>query len=344
MLPLRKVLALPVVFVSAPVIVMSCAGSGDSGASSDDGGGDVSILEGGHDAKKDGPLDRFVPPQDTGPDVLDETGDDTTGDDGGVMNPLIRVAHFVPDLGPLDFCFVPMQGMPIGPLLAANALPSGMGYSQVSAYFGIPTGSYKVRLVKPFMNDCTKTLGLTDGDAMLADGSQNTLILAGMSGTDAGVQPYQVVELTDDTFGSGNVLRFVNLMPDTPSVAFVDTDVNNGSVPSLVFGNIPYPAPPMAGSYTFNQFYTVTVDSNGYGTFNMLNNPLSPPVYINLGPTDAGATKTFVTSAMPNFGSGPQTAFIGGLAAEKPKVPEVVICSDSSGGGSGALSTCHLMQ
>ena len=342
MLSLRKALALPSVFVSLTAVAMSCAGSGDNNGTSD-GGDDVSVVEGGHDAKKDGPIDRFVPPHDTGIDTGDDTSGDDSGGDGGVMNPLIRVAHFVPDLGPLDFCFIPTMGNPIGPVLAANALPSGMGYSQVSAYFAIPTGSYKIRLVKPFTNDCTKTLGLTDGNAMLADSSQNTLILVGMSGSDAGVQPYQVVELTDDTFGSGTDLRFVNVMPDTPSVAFVDTDIFNGNVPSVIFGNIPYPAPPMAGSYMFNSGYTVTVDSNGYGTFSV-NSPLNPPVYINLGPTDAGATKTFVTSAMPNFGSGPSTAFVAGLAAEKPKVPEVVICSDSAGGGSGALSTCHLMQ
>src|SRR5579862_9168769 len=84
MLPLRKALALPSVLVSF-TIAMSCAGNGDNSGTSDDGGGDVSVLEGGHDAKKDAPIDRFVPPHDTGIDTGDDTSGDDSGGDGGVM-------------------------------------------------------------------------------------------------------------------------------------------------------------------------------------------------------------------------------------------------------------------
>lgn len=344
-LPLRRVLALPVAFFLGPIVVASCAGSGDdNGGGPTDGGGDVSVMDvtkDVHDAK----YERWSPGKDSAPETGDDTtGDDVIGDDSMEASyPLIRVGHFVPDLGPLDFCFMPAggaeAGAPIGPMLAQNGLPSGMGYSEVSAYFGVPTGSYKLRLVKPFANDCSSTLGLTDGDVSLQDGSQNTVALQGMSAPDAGLQPFKINEHTDNTVGSGTIVRFLNVMPDTATVSFADSDMFNNNAYSTVFPSIPYGALVPAQSYMFNSFEIATVDSNGYGTFSQ-GNELYAPLYISSA-ADAAATQLVV--AQTQGLSGLSTAFICGLSAEKPKVPEVVVCSDGAGGG-GALSTCHLLQ
>jgi hypothetical protein len=343
MFPLRH--ALPIAFFSVPVVFAACAGSGDNGGTAD-GGDDVTVIDAAKDVKKDSPIDRFKPDLGAGDVSMMDGGDDTSGDDSSMEAslPLIRVTHFVPDLGPFDFCFIPNQGMPIGPLLNQNGLPPGMGYSQVTQYFGVPTGSYKVRLVKPFTGDCTKTLGPPDGAASLMDGSQNTLMIVGMNAPTGMQQKLQMIELTDETFASPqNVdVRFVNVMPDTPAVEVGDLDPN-AMANSLVIPNIPFGAGPMAGVYTFNQFNTVNVDSSGYASF-MQFSTMNPPVTVSawvMG--DAGTT--YVSSAMPNLSTGVlQTAFVIGLAAEKPKVPEVVVCSDTGAGGNPPLGSCHAMQ
>jgi hypothetical protein len=343
MFPLRH--ALPIAFFSVPVVFAACAGSGDDNGGSPDGSDDVSTLDATKDARKDSPIDRFKP--DLGTDTSTDGGDDSIGDDTGddsmeASLPLIRVAHLVPDLPSFDVCFVPTQGMPIGPVLNANGLPPGMGYSQVTGYLGVPTGSYKVRLVQPFTNDCTKTMGVPDGAATIMDGSQSTLMIVGMNAPTGNQQKLQMIELTDETFGSPqNVdVRFVNVMPDTPSVDIGDLDPQN-SMASLVIPNVPFGAGPMAGVLTFNEFYQVTIDSSGYASFQQ-GETLNPPVTVSVSAGDGAANNALVSSAMPNLATGVvQTAFITGLAAEKPKVPEVILCSDSSTACTPPLCMCH---
>jgi hypothetical protein len=345
MFPLRH--ALPIAFFSVPVVFAACAGSGDNGGTAD-GGDDVTVIDAAKDVKKDSPIDRFKPDLGAGDVSMMDGGDDTSGDDSSMEAslPLIRVAHLVPDLAPFDVCFVPTQGATIGPVLNANGLPPGMGYSQVTGYLGVPTGSYKVRLVKPFTNDCTKTIGVPDGAATIMDGSQNTVMIVGMNAPTGNQQKLQMIELADETFASPqNVdVRFIDVMPDTPSVGMNDIDQFNATMPpSLVLPNIAFGVGQAAGTYMFNEMIeSVTVDSSAYASFTQ--SSLIAPLTFNVGPSDGGG-QALVVSSMPNLGTGtPQTAFITGLAAEKPKVPEVILCSDTSSACSPPLCMCHSMQ
>ncbi len=59
----------------------------------------------------------------------------------------VRVAHFAPDAPPVDFCFVPANGMIIGPVLAQAGLSAGVSFGSITQYLPVGAEVYTVRII-----------------------------------------------------------------------------------------------------------------------------------------------------------------------------------------------------
>ena len=129
----------------------------------------------------------------------------------------------------------------LGRLLKNAGVPTGLAYSQVTAYLPIAPGAYDIRTVAANAADCeTPLVGTTDTrrSPQLRAGSYSTFAAIGLT-TPQTVPAFEVKGYADDhTVTAGQTkLRFIHASPGTPNL---DLGLSTGESFVLLFGNVAY--------------------------------------------------------------------------------------------------------
>lgn len=228
-----------------------------------------------------------------------DAGDAAAGDaEAGIATAFVRVANLSPDVAAIDICVRPRSIVAdagaeaatdsaadsasdandgssaeasadasdgsgpagfAGPLLKAAGIPTGLAYSQVTAYLPIAPGAYDVRVVAPNGDCATPIPGTLDslGVVTATSTSYSTLAAIGLT-TPQTVPAFQVKAYADEhTVAAGQAkLRVINASPGTPNI---DIGLGTGEGFVLLIGNVAYPG---VGASTLDA--GVGIDASGY--------------------------------------------------------------------------------
>jgi hypothetical protein len=196
--------------------------------------------------------DRALAPHDAADATLDASVRSESGPESGIdASPptlsFVRLADFAPDApaSGYDFCLT-LAGTTtwMGPLLASSFPRGSLGqggangiqFPWVSAYLGVPPGTYDLQLVAPGATDCqTGVIAPTFGLPGLVVGAHTTFAVVGnvlQRGSDAALK---IAVFADDTTVTERAaLRFINAI-STVGYADVGTGLEmNGTFAPLV--------------------------------------------------------------------------------------------------------------
>jgi hypothetical protein len=252
--------------------------------------------------------------------------DASTDGDGSATMANLRVAHLSPGAPAIDFCLA-VHGTTVfnGPVLAGQAVLTGLPYAAVTKYQTVAAGQYDVRLVAAGATSCATSLGgLADQTNLpvIAANSAVTIAAVGeLSPGDGGGQPFGLRAFVDDTsVATGNAkLRFVHASSGTPSV---DVGTGGGVLLNPLFNDIAFG---MAASAT-----------NGY-----IQTP--PLANVEVSARVHGTTSDVLSIPNTELASGAiATAFAIGKTGSIVTPLRVLLCLDN-GVSVGALTPCTVV-
>ena len=204
-----------------------------------------------------------------------------------------------------------------GPFLKKAGVPTGLAYSQVTAYLPIAAGAYDIRAVAANAADCeTPLLGTTDTVVVTAatGGSYSTFAAIGLT-TPQTVPAFEIKGYADDhTVTAGQTkTRFIHASPGTPNL---DLGLSTGESFVLLFGNVAY-SQVGAGAAA-----DAGVDTNGY----LAGPPITSQTLVTRVTGDPADTLVVAGFALP-AGSIASTFAIG--VADSVTTPiKTLICQD----------------
>ena len=262
--------------------------------------------------------------RDGGSDAADATPDGSSDASAPTAN--LRVAHLSPGAPAVDFC-IAVHGTTAftGPLMAANGVPAGLSYANVTKYLVVSAAQFDVRIVAPGSTNCATSFGglpdVTNLPALPA-GSSATIAAEGeLNPGDGGGQPFGLKAYIDDaTVTAGKAkLRFVHASSGTPAV---DVGLGGGVLFTPVFTNV--------------AFGNTAAATNGYvETDPIANAEIS---------TRANGTTTDVLAVKgANLAAGTiASAFAIGKIGNTTSPLRVLLCADN-GTPNGALTPCNVV-
>ncbi|MET0591941.1 MAG: DUF4397 domain-containing protein, partial [Polyangiaceae bacterium] len=248
----------------------------------------------------------------------------TDGDAGGTAN--VRVAHLSPGAPPVDFCLA-VHGTTVftGPVLAGQAVLTGLPYASVTKYLSVSAAQYDVRIVAPGSLNCATSLGglpdQTNLPAIPAGGAVTIAAIGEITPGDAGGQPFALKAYVDDTsVTSGSAkLRFIHASSGTPSV---DVGTNGGAIFNGIFNDV-----------AFGNTATMT---NGYVE-------TAPLADAEISARTHGATSDVLSATGVNLASGSiATAFAIGKTGSTLAPLKILWCGDNAP-PAGALTPCAIV-
>ncbi|MEM9489134.1 MAG: DUF4397 domain-containing protein [Myxococcota bacterium] len=158
---------------------------------------------------------------DSGSSDTPDGGADNGGEDAPAAIPsAVRTAHLSPDVPPVDFCFVPADGDPIGPVLEESGLRDGIAFGDITPYLPVEEGIYAVRVVADDATDCTAAVTEFPSVAVPAGGFEITAAVVGFAdpATDPELELIFWIDDNNDPAADRSKLRFIHTSPGTPAV------------------------------------------------------------------------------------------------------------------------------
>jgi hypothetical protein len=156
---------------------------------------------------------------------------------------LARIAHLSPDAPAVDVCIAPTGTHAWGrPLLGSLGAAGGLSYPQITAYVGLPVGSYDARIVIAGAADCAMPAVADTVGISVTNGLSATIAAIGVldpSGAASHNPAFRLKAFVDDTTldPSKGKLRFVHASPGTPAV---DVGLGSGTAFTKVYANVPF--------------------------------------------------------------------------------------------------------
>jgi hypothetical protein len=254
------------------------------------------------------------------------SSDASADGDASPMMANVRVAHLSPGAPAVDFCLA-AHGTTVftGPVLAGQAVLTGLPYASVTKYQTLAAGQYDVRIVAPGSANCATSFGgLPDQTnlPLIAGGSAVTIAALGeLSPGDGGGNPFSMKAYVDDTsVSAGNAkLRFVHASSGTQSV---DVGTGGGVLFTTLFNDV--------------AFSNVASATNGYiETPPLANTEISTRLH--------GTTSDVLSVPSAELASGAiATAFAIGKPGNIATPLKVLLCLDN-GASVGALTPCTVV-
>jgi Domain of unknown function (DUF4397) len=217
-------------------------GSGETGAAGAAGSGDdAGTTDGGRDTSDpDASIDADAGTTDGGADTGNP--DLSTETDAPTKPAMVRFAHFLAGMAPLDFCVIGTTG-PNGPLLAKAGNAGGLAYASVSQYVPLGAGIHQVKVVPAGAADCTATVAALPQwiplPALIANGAGTVAAQGELDPGDAGGKSPSIVLYDDDTTVTAGQakLRFVHAHS---SRLLLNVGRSGGILFAPLFSNVEY--------------------------------------------------------------------------------------------------------